>query len=106
MRSKKPKEPFISQERHDTIRHLIKSLLESGELNAREISSEAGISEKDIYPHLEHVRKSEGHNFILTPSVCNRCGFIFHKRDRLKKPGKCPKCRSESIEAPRYSIKR
>jgi predicted Zn-ribbon and HTH transcriptional regulator len=104
---KKSKEPFIPVERHETIRQKIISVLEGQTLSAKDISADVRISEKEIYEHLEHIQrtlnKSE-HIFILAPAVCKKCSFVFRKRDRLKKPGKCPVCRSELIQEPLFSI--
>jgi hypothetical protein len=44
---------------------------------------------------------------ISRPSLIviqNKCGFIFRKRDRLKKPGRCPVCHGEHIQDPLFSI--
>ncbi|MBI3753520.1 MAG: ArsR family transcriptional regulator [Deltaproteobacteria bacterium] len=104
---KKSKEAFIPQEREDTIRHKIISIISGQPLSAKEISAEVRISEKEVYEHLEHIRKTvsqSGHNLIITPSECNQCGFVFKKRERLKKPGRCPVCSGESISAPLFSI--
>jgi predicted Zn-ribbon and HTH transcriptional regulator len=106
---KKSKEPFIPVERHETIRQKIISVLEGRIFSAKDISADVRISEKEIYEHLEHIQrtlnKSE-HIFILAPAVCKKCGFVFRKRDRLKKPGKCPVCRSELIQEPLFSIRK
>ena len=104
---KKSKEAFIPQEREDTIRHKIISILKGQPLSAKEISQDIGISEKEAYEHLEHIKKTvskSGYNLAVTPSECNKCGFVFKKRERLKKPGKCPVCFSESISAPIFLI--
>ncbi|MBI5047924.1 MAG: transcriptional regulator [Deltaproteobacteria bacterium] len=103
----KPKEAFIPAEREDTVRHKIIAVLTGQSLSAKEISADVRISEKEVYEHLEHIRKTvskSGHNLVITPSACNRCGFVFKKRDRLKKPSKCPVCCSESISEPIFSI--
>lgn len=103
----KPKKPFTPAERHETIRKQIISLLEGKALSAKEISAEVGISEREVYGHLEHIKKSidrEGGDLLVTPAECNECGFVFKKRDRLKKPGKCPVCNGESIKEPLFTI--
>jgi len=46
MMKKKSKEAFIPQEREDTIRHKIISILKGQPLSAKEISQNIGISEK------------------------------------------------------------
>jgi predicted Zn-ribbon and HTH transcriptional regulator len=105
----KLKEPFIPQERHETIRQKIIEMLERDFSSARDISGEVGISVKDVFGHLEHIQKSlsrSDHNLVVTPAECRKCGFIFRKRERLKKPGKCPVCRGESIQEPLFSLQR
>ena len=106
---KKSKEPFIPVERQETIRQKIISLLEGKALSVREISVEAGVSEKEVYGHLEHIQRTVNkmkHNLIVTPSSCKKCGFIFRKRERLTKPSKCPVCRNEVIQEPLFSIRK
>lgn len=103
----KPKQPLIPQEREDTIRHKIISIISGQPLSAKEISADVRISEKEVSGHLGHIKKTlskSGHNLVVTPSECNKCGFVFKKKDRLKKPGKCPVCSGESISAPLFSI--
>lgn len=104
---KKPKEPFIPAEKHDTVRRELVALLQRKELSAREISAEIGISEKDVSGHLEHIRimlHGSGTGIRVAPASCRKCGFVFKKRDRFTRPGKCPVCRGEQIEGPRFSI--
>lgn len=103
----KPKEPFVPVERHDTLRHDIISLLQGRTLTAKEISGEISISEKEVYDHLEHIRltmSKKGHHLSITPAECGKCGFVFKKRERLKKPGKCPVCRAETIHEPLFTV--
>jgi transcriptional regulator len=104
---RRPKEPSVPLERKETIRRNIISLLEGNALSAREISVDVRISERQVYEHLEHIQRSvvkSAHTFIVDPPVCRKCGFVFSKREKLKKPGKCPVCRNESITEPRFSI--
>ncbi len=106
---KKSKEPFVPLERQMTIRHKIILLLVGKTLSAKEISADVRVSEKGVYEHLEHIQKTinkKEHNLIITPAVCKKCGFIFRKRDRLKKPSKCPVCRSEIIQEPLFSVRK
>jgi predicted Zn-ribbon and HTH transcriptional regulator len=109
MKKKKSKEPFIPVERQETIRQKIISLLEDKTLSAKDISADVRASEKEIYEHLEHIQRTinkSKHNFIVTPAICKKCGFIFRKRDKLKKPGKCPVCRGELIQEPLFSVRK
>lgn len=107
VRKQRPREPFVPAERHETIRKEILSLLLEQTLSAKEISAEVHISEKDVYEHLEHIERSAhktGHHFTVVPAVCTKCGFVFKKRERLKKPGRCPICHEEKIQAPLFGI--
>ena len=59
-----------------------------------------GIREKDVAGHLEHIRHSlqrEGQKLRIVPAQCHGCGYRFTKRQRFKKPGRCPLCKGESI---------
>ncbi len=104
---KRPKGPFIPVERHGTIRQEIISALEGRTLSAKEISAEVRISEKEVYEHLEHIQRSmnkKEHHLMIKSAECMKCGFVFAKRERLKKPGKCPVCKGELIQEPLFSI--
>jgi predicted Zn-ribbon and HTH transcriptional regulator len=108
MMKEKLKEPFVPMEMHDTVRHEIVSALGDGSRSAKELSAAVRISEKEVYIHLEHIRKSitlSGRHLVVTPAECKKCGFTFAKRERLKKPGKCPVCKGESIHAPLFEIR-
>ncbi|MDP2168755.1 MAG: hypothetical protein Q8J64_10545 [Thermodesulfovibrionales bacterium] len=103
----KQKKPFVPQERQDTVRREIISALSGRTLSAKEISAEVRVSEKEAYGHLEHIQKTiskRGYRFVITHPRCKKCGFAFSKRERLKKPGRCPVCRGEQIEEPLFSI--
>ena len=104
---KRTKEPVVPEERYETLRRRIATLLREGPLSGREISNELRIPERDVYEHLEHIRKTMNkgeYKLVVLPARCNKCGFVFRKRGRLKKPGKCPLCRSESVEEPVFSV--
>ena len=104
---KKLKKPFPPPVRYQTIRHEIISALENRKLTAKDISSSVKISEKDVYEHLEHIQKTTSkseHHLIVIPAECIKCGFLFRKREKLKKPGKCPICRGEQISDPIFSF--
>ncbi len=91
----------------DTIRRKLLVELQEGPVSALELSGRIGVPEKDIYEHLEHIRAMlhhTGRRLAIQPAECVKCGFLFQKRERLKKPGRCPVCRSESIHDPHYSL--
>jgi predicted Zn-ribbon and HTH transcriptional regulator len=91
-----------------TARQRMIELLSGTRLSAYQLAQMLGISERQVEDHLAHVvrtiaRDPERH-FILEPSTCPECHFIFHDRTNLTRPSRCPRCRSESITAPRYGI--
>lgn len=101
------KEPVVPRPTHDSVRQGIMHELAKGPCTAKDLSAAIKIPEREAYEHLEHIRKtlaSSGRHLGITPAVCKKCGFIFSKRERLKKPGKCPVCRGETIKAPLFSI--
>jgi len=105
----KPKGPFIPPETHDTIRQAIVAALLQGLCTAKDLSAAVKISEREVDGHLEHIRKSlagTGQQLLLMPAECKKCGFVFSKRDKFKRPGKCPVCRGESIREPRFTIEK
>jgi hypothetical protein len=104
---KKPKQPPVPSEWEDTIRHEIISVLEGQALSAKEISGLVGIREKEVYDHLEHIRQSlqrHERQLIVTPAACEDCGFVFRKRERLTRPGRCPVCKGEEITEPLFEV--
>jgi predicted Zn-ribbon and HTH transcriptional regulator len=104
---KKDKGPPVPHERHETVRREIMTLLERGPSSARELSTEVRISEKEVYEHLEHIRRTLNKNdreLVIIPAECAKCGFVFTKRERLRKPGRCPVCKAESIREPLFSL--
>lgn len=106
--SKRPKEPAIPASMHDTMRREIMSTLEQGPRSAGEISGEVKISEREVYDHLEHIRKTvnkAGKHLMIKPAKCRKCGFVFTKRERLRKPSRCPLCRGESIQEALFSLR-
>ncbi len=104
--TKKPAKPPVPSERHETVRQEIILLLTDRSLSAKEISGTVRISEKEVYSHLAHIQKTlnkKEYSFQVTPAECRKCGFVFQKREKLKKPGKCPVCHGESIREPLFS---
>ena len=99
---------MVPPERKGTVRQEITALLEDSQsLTAKDISAEVRIPEKEVYGHLEHIRKSlnkTGRHLHIKPAECLKCGFIFSKRDRPKTPGRCPVCHEEHIQEPFFSI--
>lgn len=104
---KKEKEAFIPVGREETVRKTIISTLRGEVMSAREISGEVHISEKEVINNLQYIQKTlskEKSHLRIIPAECRKCGFVFKKRERFKKPGKCPVCRGELIKEPLFSI--
>lgn len=91
-----------------TPRQRIIDLITDTRLSSHQLAQMLGIPERQVEEHLVHVVKTVARDpsrrFILEPSVCPDCGFLFRDRTKLTRPGRCPKCRGEGITAPRYGI--
>lgn len=90
-----------------TIRQQLISLLEQGEMTARDLSQALRIQEKEVYDHLTHIRrsvKSRKKKLHVEPFSCRNCDFVFKDRRRMTKPGRCPMCKTGRIEAATYRI--
>src|SRR5687767_8291820 len=97
----------IPAEAEDTPRARLRAFLVDGPATARELSQKAGIAEKEVLHHLEHLERSaraRGQKLVVEPSTCLGCGFVFRDRERLAKPGSCPGCRGTPIAPPRFSL--
>jgi predicted Zn-ribbon and HTH transcriptional regulator len=40
----------------------------------------------------------------VEPAQCLACEFVFKEHTRLTKPSKCPVCRSQRLDPPRFVI--
>jgi predicted Zn-ribbon and HTH transcriptional regulator len=103
----KDKGEAVPREAGATVRRRLVDELREGPLSAKDLSGLVGIPEKDVYEHLEHIRTSlhrTGRRFFVRPAECAHCGFVFEKRERLGKPGKCPVCRKGPVHPPLFSV--
>jgi transcriptional regulator len=89
-----------------TQRQNIIDLLSGGTFTIQEMSAELHMSIKELLQHLPHVQKSVRPpvKFVINPSECLNCGYVFKDRTKLHSPGKCPRCRESHIKEPSYSI--
>ncbi len=91
-----------------TIRQEIMALIVGSPMTAKDLSQIIRISEKEVYPHLEHIamslRNDKEKKLVIEPSRCHQCEFIFRERRRLTPPSRCPRCRHEGISPPVFSI--
>jgi predicted Zn-ribbon and HTH transcriptional regulator len=96
------------KERGETVRETLRRILrEGGPATARDLSQAAGIREKDVAAHLEHLARSlahRGERLVVEPASCLACGFAFGGRTRLTRPGACPRCRSTRIDPPAFRV--
>lgn len=107
MTAKQANRPPVPAEQAATLRQQIVALLQQRTVSVKDLSMAIGLPEKQVYDHLEHIRRSfqkQRKTLRIDPAVCKKCGFIFEKRQRFQKPGKCPVCRGEAIEEPRFSL--
>lgn len=103
-----PKKPRIPAEKTQSARRQITALLNEKPLSAKQISMSVGLPEKEVYPHLEHIRRTlqqKQLRLFISPAKCKKCGFVFKKREKLTRPSKCPVCRGEAIEEPVFAIR-
>jgi predicted Zn-ribbon and HTH transcriptional regulator len=94
-------------ERRLTVRGAIEQALREEELTAAELSRRVGVRERDVADHLAHLGRSleaRGAELHVVPAGCIACGFSFARRERLSRPGACPRCRSTRIDPPRFRV--
>jgi hypothetical protein len=90
-----------------TLRRRIVALLSEREMDVRELSQALRIKEKEVYEHLVHVERSAtaaSARFILTPSQCQLCGYVFENRRKLTRPSRCPACKRSKLLNPSFRI--
>ena len=95
--------PIPKTLRQQIAAHLVRSPLSAGEL-----SNILRIREKEIYTHLEHLKRSlanQKKRLIVLPFCCLRCGFVFKNRSRFTRPGRCPRCKGTYLENPLFEIR-
>ncbi|RLE92348.1 MAG: transcriptional regulator [Thermoprotei archaeon] len=99
----------------ETLRQRIFQVLEEADrpLTVDEIGAVLDIpvrERKRLYEELVHLaktveRKSGGAMRIMyEPPRCVHCGYVFKDLKRIRKPSRCPKCKSERILPPRFIL--
>jgi transcriptional regulator len=81
-------------------------LLEKNAMSVTQIARAMDESPKDIESDLLHLFQSLKHGEYraeVNPAVCRKCGFVFSP-DKLRKPSKCPECKSTWLTEPEISI--
>jgi predicted Zn-ribbon and HTH transcriptional regulator len=100
-------EIFPPPDRSQSARELLIQTLCAEPLTVRDLSQMAGLSEREVLDHMQHLQKSlkaQNRRLVMRPATCLDCHFVFKKRERLARPGKCPVCRSTHVSRPLFSI--
>jgi predicted Zn-ribbon and HTH transcriptional regulator len=107
---------YVEDEALTTRERILKLLYETGgALTAEEIISLLGqedLTVKDVYEHLDHIARtvktrSKGREYLgMEPPYCRKCGYVFKDLSKPKKPSRCPRCKSEWINPPRFMVLR
>jgi len=90
-----------------TIRQKIIERLSDEMMDARQLSREVSIREKEVYDHLAHIARSlavKGKKLGMEPARCLACGYVFKDRQRLTRPGRCPRCKNSHLQSPVFYI--
>jgi len=90
-----------------TERQEIIDLLNSEELSLRDLSQALSLQEKEIVDHLDHIERSlqrQGKKLMISPYKCLTCSYVFEKRTRFTKPGRCPSCKNSHIRVAQFHI--
>ncbi len=91
-----------------TARQRIMEILTDTPMTTEQLARILSLPERQVEEHLVHVVKTvsrdSSRRFVLDPSSCLACGFVFRDRTRVTRPSRCPHCRSEGISSPRYHI--
>jgi predicted Zn-ribbon and HTH transcriptional regulator len=90
-----------------TIRQQIIDLLSLQEMDARQISGQVGIQEKEVVEHLSHIARSlavKDEKLTIRPAECLLCGYLFEKRQRFTRPSRCPRCKKSHLQSPGFYI--
>jgi predicted Zn-ribbon and HTH transcriptional regulator len=90
-----------------TVREQLLEALRAGPATVKDLSRTVGVSERDVVRHLEHVERSlrgRGGRLRVALPACLDCGFGFAKRERLARPGHCPRCKGTRISLPSFSV--
>lgn len=75
-------------------------------MTVSEIARLADQSDKDTASDIEHLLQSLKHTeykAMIEPASCRKCGFTFGS-DKLRKPSRCPECKSSWVSEPRLQL--
>jgi transcriptional regulator len=98
----------MTTSRSHTVRQDLALALRAGPATARDLSKAVGASEKDVTDHLVHLAKTlraHGEELVITPAECLECGFVFARREKTKRPSRCPRCATTRLTLPEFAIR-
>ncbi len=84
------------------------TLLQDNPLSLKDIAKLFEMTPSDVEDDIRHLIKSLTHSeyrLSITPARCRKCGFVFEK-EKLHKPGKCPRCHETWIQEPLLEIEK
>ncbi|MBI2546598.1 HTH domain-containing protein [Candidatus Woesearchaeota archaeon] len=90
-----------------TRRQQIIQILRQTPQTVKQLADYFEVTRGEIETDLVHIEKSvraENQKLVIQPASCRECSFVFRERSRLRKPSKCPRCKSEAITEPVFSI--
>jgi predicted Zn-ribbon and HTH transcriptional regulator len=88
-----------------TRRQQIIEILQQSKQTAQQLANYFQCELKDMIEDLQHIEKSIKPNKLkIEPAYCKSCNFVFKERSKISKPSKCPRCKSEWIEAQMFWI--
>jgi len=88
-----------------TRRQQIIEILQQNKQSAQQLANYFQCELREIIEDLQHIEKSiKPKKLKSTPACCKSCNFVFKERSKISKPGKCPRCKSEWIEAQMFFI--
>lgn len=99
----------------ETLRKRVLKILEERDepVTVNDIMRELGLKpsyRKLVYESISHLAKSirrmsKGRKVLVMRSpYCLNCGYVFKNLKRVRKPSKCPRCKSERIMPPAFLI--
>jgi len=88
-----------------TRRQQIIEILQSNKQTAQQLANYFQTDLSEILEDLQHIEKSiKPKKLRINPAYCRKCNFVFKERSKASKPSKCPRCKSEWIEAQMFWI--
>ncbi|RJQ15675.1 transcriptional regulator [Candidatus Woesearchaeota archaeon] len=88
-----------------TRREEIIKLLSEQSFSLQQLANHFKTDVADLTEDIAHVKLSIHPLKLLSdPAFCKKCGYVFQERNKIKTPSKCPRCKSEWIEAQKFKI--